>query len=478
MWDTCDTCDDKDADGYYAGCNSYIDHPGTDCDDAEQLRNPGELEIADDGLDNDCSGNDLLAATGLGIYIADGAGCSDTAATRGSINVPYCTVTTAWMENKNGDFFIAEGTYYRSGNNTTSTYVNLNGDVRIQGGYEATGWTRDIDAHVTTIDTDGFMAQFPLNFSGNTFILNGIHWQKPTSNYQGNIQIYVSGAQRTIVSELTMDVHGQNTALYINGRDVVVRDNVVYKRSTHVNYGIVVNALEQLTIAGNTFDLESQYSRCGGLYLDGVASAKNLVVNNTLRCVGAPARGINVRRAAAATILNNSIHVEGTATAPNYNSAVYAEWVGGMDLVNNAISVEGADSVVLHESATTALGTISMVNNFLEVYSGTGRFAYRQSNSQTVAYDTASDVNNCVAAHCGQSGDNALVTLLFSDVDTADFSAPPGGSTVDAGIDPSPFYNGFEIYESLRSTRPQDGDGASGAQWDVGALEKPNPGVN
>jgi hypothetical protein len=48
-----DECTDGDLDGYYAeaGCGTEVD-----CDDSDELINPGEAENCFDGVDNDCDG--------------------------------------------------------------------------------------------------------------------------------------------------------------------------------------------------------------------------------------------------------------------------------------------------------------------------------------------------------------------------------------------------------------------------------------
>jgi len=65
--------DDSDGDGYgrpasaETGCSPPADTVPTsgDCDDEDPLANPGEEEVCEDGVDNDCDGHDSTCATGL-----------------------------------------------------------------------------------------------------------------------------------------------------------------------------------------------------------------------------------------------------------------------------------------------------------------------------------------------------------------------------------------------------------------------------
>ena len=51
-----DCMEDGDGDGYGDEAATGSVAAGTDCDDGESLVNPGEIEVCDDGLDNDCDG--------------------------------------------------------------------------------------------------------------------------------------------------------------------------------------------------------------------------------------------------------------------------------------------------------------------------------------------------------------------------------------------------------------------------------------
>lgn len=136
--DAAATCVDLDGDGYGVGAACL----GDDCDDANPLVNPAMAELADDGLDNDCSGGDLTAAVGPGKYVDVGAaGCSDTDAARGSKATPYCSLAKAVLDayqNPPVDpagfaIFVAKGTYPH--------VIGWPKSMRLYGGYDAAAWT-------------------------------------------------------------------------------------------------------------------------------------------------------------------------------------------------------------------------------------------------------------------------------------------------------------------------------------------------
>ncbi len=54
-WISCDTCEDGDEDGYFAGCDAYVTIDGVDCDDGDGATHPG-ADLACDGSDRNCDG--------------------------------------------------------------------------------------------------------------------------------------------------------------------------------------------------------------------------------------------------------------------------------------------------------------------------------------------------------------------------------------------------------------------------------------
>lgn len=114
-------------------------------------------EIADDALDNDCSGGDLAAAAGPGYYVDQGAAtCSDSDAARGTKAKPYCTIEKAVLDSyqvlpakpDGHAFFVAKGTY--------PLFLGMPKSIRLYGGYDGATWTYG-EANETVIDGGDFL---------------------------------------------------------------------------------------------------------------------------------------------------------------------------------------------------------------------------------------------------------------------------------------------------------------------------------
>ncbi len=119
---------DADGDGYGAGAAMlFCSDPGAgyslnsdDCDDTDDTIYPGATDIPDDGIDQDCDGEDAtLLGAELGIYVFNGTiDCDnqDVAATVSSVNVTFSDYSSMMTNCAAG-----AGYFNRSGWNTTAT---------------------------------------------------------------------------------------------------------------------------------------------------------------------------------------------------------------------------------------------------------------------------------------------------------------------------------------------------------------------
>jgi hypothetical protein len=180
--DAAPTCTDLDGDGY--GVGPACDPKKLDCDDTNPLVNPRMAELADDGLDNDCQGGDLKAATGPGYYV-DGSNpsCSDTLKL-GTKAQPYCSVAMAVLDAYQNtpindpvgrSIFVAKGTYPLQ----TGTPKSM----RVYGGYDGTTWKFDPVANETIIggndfveDLDSRDCRIQKNCTGQCVCLDNGEW--------------------------------------------------------------------------------------------------------------------------------------------------------------------------------------------------------------------------------------------------------------------------------------------------------------
>ncbi len=139
-------CVDLDLDGYGVGPECVV----SDCDDAAPWRSPGLPEIPDDGVDDDCDGSTLDAATAqvAATYVANVAGCVSQGV--GTKETPICKLDTAIYLYENlttldpitypSPFVVfVAGTQVIPMNVTIESTSHL---AAIHGGYDATTWTR------------------------------------------------------------------------------------------------------------------------------------------------------------------------------------------------------------------------------------------------------------------------------------------------------------------------------------------------
>lgn len=512
------SCADLDSDGY--GVGAACDPQKLDCDDANPLVNPKMMELADDGLDNDCKGGDLVAATGPGYYV-DGANgsCSDSLKL-GTKAQPYCTVamavTDAYQNTQIGDpvgraIFVAKGTYPLTFGTPKS--------MRVYGGYEGTNWSFDPVANETILggndyveDLDSQDCRVKKACVGQCVCLDNFEWisinaaanvvLKSFTIAGGNkpshplfmVRVNSSGHVEIADSKITGGKGLQNVALEVA---VTATDTWLLRNRIHggspAGSGqtasvFAVNNHGTATLFGNVVEAGP-----------GATGATAVAVQNygTMRLV--------------ANVLNpgdqggNALYSYGylnlqqqNPPRPGIGFAVHNALFGGrgingsrgvlsnspLDLVDNVIGdrtstpldwskrpIETAVALDVGFASTTTLQ-----NNlfFSLVYTNepnppnvaANRHVFSHSKVTTTFLDLIGDVNTCTWTGCKASSANIVGDPGFVDAAT-NFHLAPGSACIDKGTSPNAsMTGGLGLLDVDRELRPK----ASG--FDIGVDER------
>ncbi|MCB1153748.1 putative metal-binding motif-containing protein [bacterium] len=152
---------------------------GNDCDDTDAMVHPTAVELPDDGVDQDCVGGDGTASNDNGIFV-DGASGSD--ANPGTKEEPVATIAKGvdLAEAAEGwSVYVAGGSYMED--------ILVTGTA-IFGGYDASDWSRDIDANTTTIEGD---TTDPMRVKDNGYLLlDGVELVGLSSGTSAGIFVY------------------------------------------------------------------------------------------------------------------------------------------------------------------------------------------------------------------------------------------------------------------------------------------------
>lgn len=512
------TCLDLDGDGYGVGAGCL----GPDCDDANPLVNPKMAELADDGLDNDCSGGDLTAAAGPGTYVdVANAACSDVAMGRGSKALPYCTLSAAVVEAYQatavGDpvgksLFVAKGSY--------PFVIGLPKSMRIYGGYDATAWTYDPTGNVTIIggtgileDPDSQACRLGAGCGNGCVCIDWDGWLSVNAAANAVVQGFtISGGTRAGAPvrsvqinssghvELAHDVISggagvQNVAVQIpsSATDVwILHDTISAGTPTGTGaaataYGL--NNLGTTRIFGSHIDggpgRPGSYS-CAVQNYGTMSLASNVLQGGDFGGDGDDSFGFinlqtgNPPSAGTAFVAQNVIYagrgIKGSRGIVS-NSP--------LTLVNNVIGdrVPVAQPFATHPTTGFAIAldvgfasaTKLLTNDFVQlVYSdevappnaGANRHLLSASKAVTTYYDTVASVNACAWNGCTTATANLAVAPGF--VSASDFHLAPGSPLLDVGTPAKAVIaRGLATLDFDGDLRPKKGG------WDIGADEKP-----
>jgi hypothetical protein len=516
--DAAPSCTDLDGDGYGTGPGCL----GLDCDDQNPLVNPKMAELADDGLDNDCSGGDLTAAAAAsGVYV-DGASasCSDVTVGRGSKAVPYCNLVNAVVEAYQatavGDpvgksLFVAKGNY--------PFVIGFPKSMRLYGGYDSAAWTYDPITNVTTIggsdfiedpdskacrvgpgcsaacpciDWDGWLS---INAAANAVvqgftIAGGSRPSAPVRSVVVNSSGHVELAHDVIIGGAGV----QNVAVQIpsTANDVwILHDSI--SAGTPAGTGAVataygLNNLGTAMIFGSRIDggpgRTGSYS-CAVQNYGTMSLASNVLQGGDFGGGGLDSYGfINLQTGSPASAgtayLAHNVIFAGRGTAGSRGVLSNSP----LTLVNNVIGdrVPGPQPFAARPTGFAialdvgfASTTTLLTNDLVQlIYSdevappnaGANRHMLAASKMTTSYYDTVSAVNACAWNGCTKATGNLAAAPGFASA--TDFHLAAGSPLLDVGTPAkSVIVRGLGTLDFDGELRPKK------AGWDIGADEKP-----
>jgi len=457
-----DTLDDDDSS--IIDDDDDIDDDDTTDDDSSPI---GEDDSTDDDTGDDDDDDTPFAwpeqppepSNDIGVFVAQ---IGDDA-NPGTMSAPKRTVQAgATLAAATGKVvFVAEGLYTE----------NVTTVVSLFGGYESSSWTYDPENHQTIIDAAAktFAVRLPQETTaiveGFTLVGNAVY-NNVYNIYENNAIIVETGRvllRRDIIRTTDYDNPLNYTTVY--NQSVLIRGGKTRVERCTVISGIV-----------------GSYG--GGVltpvYVDQGAQAE--IVDNYLEAkqgigLGCLAAGTIVQTGAQALLINNHLKTNEAAVSgglvsfgrtlalhnliqPTVGDYTFGAWLcGGRHLLGNNIVHGGEGYEVLPVRVTTT------GNAAIQLF---GNDFYNQSGEALLIADgillsDVDEVDACQWAGCDQAqGNIAAEPMLYGDF--AHLTA--GSPCIDAGIDPSPWYDGPEIdFDFEGDARPQ-GDG-----WDIGMDE-------
>ena len=489
LFAACQPDDDGDNDDNDAADDDDDDSSSTDDDTSDDDDDDDDDDDTDNDTDDDATGDDDdTFAPGSpsdeeGVFVA----MHGNDANPGTKSAPVRTIAhglTLAAEAKKV-VFAAQGDYGESVYPTVSLF----------GGYCSPDWSRDlIDCPVMLQAIAIVEVAQPVTIEGMRVALtevdraeravlirssivelrrNIIRSDKP-NDIQYHSTLYADEANLTLTENLVVssDAYapsyydfGKTTAVELENSTAVLRDNSLHSGDAYGYYLAEMFALEalncDLTLVGN--ELVAGLS-VGGAIDNSVAmqleSGNALLLNNLIRSQTAWAL-------VAIRSYNNPeiVMIGNTLTVPDatYFSAAFS---GGEGLllyaVNNIFRMGSPTQMeggVISLWEMPAQVTIYLHHN--DIYTS-GTLPLLSINYQNVS--GIGEINQCEWPSCAAAGGNIDEAPSFVSAD--DFHLTADSPCIDAGIDPSPWYDGPEIYYDFDGDVRPTGDG-----WDIGMDE-------
>jgi len=480
-----------------SNCGTGFVLDNTDCNDTLSGVYPGAMDLPDDGSDQDCSGSDFTRSNANGIFVSvDGAGGNP-----GTMALPLNSIQAAAVlaEAQGKSVFVAGGEY--PGDVTTN--------ASLYGGYEDTGWTRDIDVNITWISGETTAALTITAAKAGETVINGFTLlppkELPTTAYGLVVE---SGGNAWLAKNsfsVVADAGLQVTQLYAEDATVVGKELWINVPETSIGQGVVIDGGTaefthlRVDLAGGTATstgvsiidatVEMAISEikggslapsCPGVLVAGASQvtitrsvltggddqcdeSAGLVVeggsvwlaNNVLYGGESIDRSVGLQVLGGSVQAVNNVLLGGGST--NEPRAVYCE--ATLYLLNNVIDGgDLADAVGIEVGGAAA---ITLLNN--DVWSEPSA---NLLDDGTVVITTVAGLDACTWNGCFSAGDNLSANPGFVDRANDDFHITIASPCYEAGIDPHPWWDDIFVDIDIDlELRPAE------STWEIGIDE-------
>lgn len=492
-----------------------------DCDDDSPTAFPGAPEVADDGIDQDCNGEDVVTQVGAEVYVDSGdPDCQEEVA--GTREAPNCTMQVgAGLLDAGGTMYVAGGEYVRE---------RILGGRTYRGGYDPTDWSHDPEGHpsitrqpeddgsgwvdldsltvgrASTSDAPTLVEDFVVLGSSNATLTVGL-----TSYATGDVtfrRIRADGQGQDAVGADFL----QTTGAWIQDGNVVIEDSVIgggwgltcqiiymtggslTVRNTELSgceAPTTATGLElrqgQAVFEDTTVTLDGGGTARGVLVQTGAQAyltGTTLTIHGDAASYGAVATGADARLEIKASALFGSN--AGSAETAGVLVEDHATLVAANSLFYGGLGTGGASSGILVRTS----GVATVVNSLIDGGASDEAAAVRADNATVTlvannlwgldqnlliagALDSSSldEIEGCAWEGCEEANLNRSEDPGFVDWESGSPELRADSVMVDGGIDPTEF--GIVVDRDLVGLPvPIDGDGDGTAEFDVGPIER------